>query len=33
LMTIDSLLFAARDRVLYTCRGGRNPGPWRTVEL
>lgn len=32
-MTIDSLLAICEDRVLLTCRGGFEPGPWQTVAL
>lgn len=31
-MTIDSLLAVCEDRELWTCRGGRNPGPWQCVK-
>ncbi|MCX5663017.1 MAG: C45 family autoproteolytic acyltransferase/hydrolase [Planctomycetota bacterium] len=30
-MTIDSLFTVSEDRVLWTCRGGRVPGPWQSV--
>jgi hypothetical protein len=30
-MTIDSLLADCRTRALYTCRGGRKPGPWQKI--
>jgi hypothetical protein len=30
-MTIDSLLVICEDRQLWTCRGGRTPGPWQCV--
>lgn len=31
-MTIDSLFAVCEDRVLWTSRGGRQPGPWQCVE-
>ena len=30
-MTLDSLIAACEDRALYTCRGGREPGPWQRI--
>lgn len=32
-MTIDSLYAVCEDRVLWTCRGGREPGPWQSVTV
>ena len=32
-MTLDSLLASCEDRALYTCRGGREPGPWQRVRV
>ena len=32
-MTIDSLFAVCQDRVLETCRGGREPGPWQAIAL
>lgn len=32
-LTIDSLFAVSEDRVLWTCRGGRVPGPWRSVAV
>lgn len=32
-MTIDSLLAVCEERALYTCRGGRIPGPWQRVVV
>ncbi len=32
-MTVDSLIAVCEERVLWTCRGGREPGPWQSVEL
>jgi len=32
-MTIDSLFAVCQDRVLWTCRGGREPGPWQSVTV
>ena len=32
-MTIDSLFAVCNDRVLWTCRGGREPGPWQNISL
>jgi hypothetical protein len=31
-MTIDSLVAVCQDRALWTCRGGREPGPWQCVR-
>lgn len=30
-MTIDSLFAVCEDRTLWTCRGGRVPGPWQSL--
>jgi predicted choloylglycine hydrolase len=30
-MTIDSMLAVCQDRALWTCRGGREPGPWQKL--
>jgi isopenicillin-N N-acyltransferase-like protein len=32
-MTLDSLFAVCKDRVFFTCRGGREPGPWQEVTL
>ena len=32
-MTVDSLIAESTDRVLHTCRGGREPGPWQSVSI
>jgi hypothetical protein len=32
-MSLDSLIAVSQDRVLHTCRGGRQPGPWQEVVL
>lgn len=32
-MTVDSLLAVSEDRALFTCRGGREPGPWQRVKV
>ena len=32
-MTVDSLFAVSQDRVLWTCRGGREPGPWQKVAV
>jgi isopenicillin-N N-acyltransferase-like protein len=32
-MTIDSLLADCNNKVLWTCRGGREPGPWQSLTL
>jgi hypothetical protein len=32
-MTIDSLFVVCQDRVLETCRGGREPGPWQAITV
>jgi hypothetical protein len=32
-MTIDSHIAVCEDRALWTCRGGRVPGPWQRVKV
>jgi hypothetical protein len=32
-MTVDSLVAVCQSRVLWTCRGGRTPGPWQRVTV
>ena len=32
-MTVDSLFAVCEDRELWTCRGGRTPGPWQRVRV
>ncbi|MCE9590503.1 MAG: C45 family peptidase [Planctomycetes bacterium] len=32
-MTLDSLIALCDERVLWTCRGGRAPGPWVKVKV
>ena len=32
-MTVDSLLAVSEDRALFTCRGGREPGPWQRGKV
>ena len=32
-MTVDSLLAVCQERVFWTCRGGRTPGPWRAYTV
>ena len=30
---VDSLLAVSDDRELFTCRGGREAGPWQRVKV
>lgn len=32
-MTLDSLLAVCEERLLWTCRGGRQPGPWQHLAV
>lgn len=32
-LTIDSLVIDCAAKKLWTCRGGRKPGPWQTISL
>jgi hypothetical protein len=33
LMSLDSFFTISEDRVFYTCRGGRQLGPWQEFSL